>query len=347
MSDQEQQQPDGSGFAVDKENWGERGSPYDQDGFVRTEADRENERLGSFAADIVASKMKSGVGDYESDKSKALTSEAEYYENISAQVATAKDLEELRVRARDRLSESRRKGIADDDGVDYAEYMRYSDDKDKRSWVRTDEYARDGFRYYLDEYQQQKNSTMGQINELLELNKEGLTGLTVEQFVAVMDKRVVLKEKIAAIDTLIECCGYVVDDIGRRIEMRKMPYMLSDGQAALRGADDVMNSVAELYLDRPNKRWLGIFNSAEDTQGATDSLNRLLGVRFDISPREYLEQCTELVENMKTKAEAAQARLTQSLRELDERIKAGNFATESPESDRAGEKQTEEGERHL
>lgn len=179
----------------------------------------------------------------------------------------------------------------------------------------------------------QEEKTHNQAREFLDLNPEGLSALTVEDFVGLFEKRQDLKDRINKIDSeLIGGCKITARKLAEKIKSKEKPEITyqTDGSYYLDGSNDVVNGAADAYV-----RAIGAGMDARPD--LFEQIRELSGSLFELSPRAYIETGQRLTDEVEKIIEEYKAQLEQELQEFDDRMKAGNFTFEEPAAETPSE----------
>ena len=336
MPEQEQHQPDISelqGASEPKESWGSPESKFDQDGFIRTEEERRNEGLGHFVANVVDARETARLKAPEIGESDVLSSRDALnaallsHEQAHARAATRRDMQEHHVdyrtvRSAHQIYEDN-PTLENRDAYTRLERQRDWQANQSSDWASYEKPDAVGIYNKFDVNRYHERRAVADVHQLLDLNVEGLSGISVEAFVGLMDRRTDLKEKIQSAKEVIRGHQITLERIARKFKGRQKPFPVPGSQREhFDGADDVMNDIVGVGRSGINQE-LDVDEAAIQTD--FKQINQLLDDSFDISPKEYLEGCQEITQRMKSRIEAKLLELEQLLKDFDERMKAGDF----------------------
>lgn len=234
MPEQEQQQPDGSEFQVDRENWGTPESPYDSDGFVKNEVQDPAK---------TASELDSRMPQ-EFDDSKVFAAgdgAFQRIENNFVRGATYRDMAELP------------QHVYDDTEVlrDMA-----SDEENHARWVSNE--AEKRFRAIAHERQR----IQGEYKDMLSLNPEAIGTLSPVEFVDLVAEQSEMRGKIEGtrrqidhIDKTVMAAldAYVIKDTPLETDVKGLVgSQLNAIEGSQDFADDIARQMAELRNAQKN-----------------------------------------------------------------------------------------------
>lgn len=321
--------------SIAKEDWGSADSRFDGDGFIKQD---DNNLIDRVADGKVKASVR--VRDYADQLDRALKFQAE----ANDKAATAKDARDyvvgLKAKAVDAVGESREHL---DQEIDFLEGETERNLGSRReanrlldSAERKKEIAEIEWRKYSTAREEVRSGAAERAHELLDMNPEGLSGLSVEQFVDILDARSDIQRKIQNVSRNITFVNDMISEVGGKIERREKPERMVL-QPLSRGVDDQIADT--IYFQIRDLR--PVYDEKTDNEARAMFKDIVLN-GFELSPREILEGYGRVEAILKTGLEEALAQEEQALANLDARIKAGNFTLGENESTQTEESPSSE-----